>query len=69
MLMNIDELSTLERERIELENVIELHNESLDEINLKFELLQSQKPESADYNSTQHEQLKQQKELLIQIQL
>ena len=58
----MDELSTLERERIELENVIELHNESLDEINLKFELLQSQKPESADYNSTQHEQLKQQKD-------
>ena len=60
--MNMDELSILERERIELENVIELHNESLDEINLKFELLKSQEPESADYNSSQYEQLKQQRD-------
>ena len=60
--MNTDELSTLERERIELENVIELHSESLDEINLKLELLQSKDPESADYNSSQYEQLKQQRD-------
>ena len=58
----MDELSILERERIELENVIELHRESLDEINLKFELLKSQEPESADYNSSQYEQLKQQRD-------
>ena len=60
--MNIDELSTIERERIELENVIELHRESLDEINLKFELRQSQDPKSADYDSSQYEQLKQQRD-------